>query len=155
MSAISRNDVQRENGSGRGPGPRPAIGYATDRPLSTSVPGRGVDVVMDCRRRRPESPVGGPPVVRRRRVRLSAPRCAPRPPHRLCAHRRKHDRHLPESHVTGLRKCNLLRISRVNRSKSTQKHVFWHVFREMLGLDELPAQVRGQNLHLRQNLHLY
>ena len=42
--------------------------------------------------------------------------------HRLCAHRRKHDRHLPESPVTALPKCNLLCISRVNRSKSTQKH---------------------------------
>ena len=42
------SDVQRENGSGRGPGPRRATEYATDRPLSTSVPGRGVDVMMDC-----------------------------------------------------------------------------------------------------------
>ena len=40
--------IHGENGSGRGPGPCPAVGYATDRPLSTSVPGRGVDVMMDC-----------------------------------------------------------------------------------------------------------
>ena len=45
---MNGSDVQRENGSGRGPGPRPAVEYTTDRPLSTSVPGRGVDVTMDC-----------------------------------------------------------------------------------------------------------
>ena len=68
------SDVQRENGSGRGPGPRPAIGYATDGPLSTSTPGRGVDVVMDCRRRPPESPDGCMNSSRRRRVLRSAVR---------------------------------------------------------------------------------
>ena len=46
VSDIMVSDVQRENWSR--PGPRPAIGYATDRPLSKSVPGRGVDVMMDC-----------------------------------------------------------------------------------------------------------
>ena len=42
--------------------------------------------------------------------------------HRPCRHQTKHDDHLPESPVTALPKCNLLCISRVNRSKSTQKH---------------------------------
>ena len=84
VSAKLWNDVQCENGSGHGPGPRPAIQYTTDRPLSTSVPGRGVDVVMDCRRRPPESPVGRTPVVRRRRAFLSASQSGHRYPLGLC-----------------------------------------------------------------------
>ena len=48
VSDILMSAPECENGSGRGPGPRPAIEYATDSPLSTSVPGRGVDVIMDC-----------------------------------------------------------------------------------------------------------
>ena len=117
MSAKERSDVQRENGSGRGPGPRPAIGYATDRPLSTSVPGRGVDVVMDCRRRPPESPNGGPPQVRRRRVRLSASRCGHCHLHWQCPHREA-EPWLQEARAQGVRpaRCsagvNLLSIER-------------------------------------------
>ena len=47
MSDIQWIDVQRENGSGRGPGPRHATECATDRPLSTSVLGRGVDLTQE------------------------------------------------------------------------------------------------------------
>ena len=52
------SDVQREYGSGRGLGPRPAIRDGAFQPLSWSVRARGALVVMDCQRQSSSPPPG-------------------------------------------------------------------------------------------------